>query len=295
MDCPEARISLGVYVLGAIDPAERALVDAHLATCRDCRDELAGLAGLPGPARPRLEGRSHRARRHQRRPLSRSRRGRAASRAARHGAGPGVGASAPPPLAGREPRRRGGARSSPPAYSAACGSGSRPAQPAATASGQVYLGPPSGPLANRVRELRGHDRHGRLQPRWAGAPCSTRRSPAFPEHGLPALGDRLQRKPLPRGHLGDRQRRGQGLVPGLGRAVEQGHRRPSRSPSARDRRSTSQPDPRDARATSGNTRPCYRCWSCRGWWPDSPRSCSCRGVSGWLCHAPPPGPLSACE
>jgi anti-sigma factor RsiW len=47
MDCPEARLSLGVYVLGAIEPAERALVDAHLATCRDCRDELAGLAGLP--------------------------------------------------------------------------------------------------------------------------------------------------------------------------------------------------------------------------------------------------------
>lgn len=47
MDCPDARISLGVYVLGAIDPAERELVDAHLATCRECRDELAGLAGLP--------------------------------------------------------------------------------------------------------------------------------------------------------------------------------------------------------------------------------------------------------
>lgn len=46
-DCTDARPSLGVYVLGAIDPAERALVDAHLATCRDCRDELAGLAGLP--------------------------------------------------------------------------------------------------------------------------------------------------------------------------------------------------------------------------------------------------------
>jgi hypothetical protein len=46
-DCVEARVSLGVYVLGAIDPAERALVEAHLATCRDCRDELAGLAGLP--------------------------------------------------------------------------------------------------------------------------------------------------------------------------------------------------------------------------------------------------------
>jgi hypothetical protein len=47
IECPEARVSLGVYVLGAIDPADRALVDAHLATCRDCRDELAGLAGLP--------------------------------------------------------------------------------------------------------------------------------------------------------------------------------------------------------------------------------------------------------
>jgi len=46
-DCADARLALGVYVLGAIDPAERALVDAHLATCRDCRDELAGLAGLP--------------------------------------------------------------------------------------------------------------------------------------------------------------------------------------------------------------------------------------------------------
>ena len=46
-DCTEARPSLGVYVLGAIDPAERGLVDTHLVTCRDCRDELAGLAGLP--------------------------------------------------------------------------------------------------------------------------------------------------------------------------------------------------------------------------------------------------------
>ena len=46
-DCTDARPSLGVYVLGAIDPAERALVDSHLLTCRDCRDELAGLAGLP--------------------------------------------------------------------------------------------------------------------------------------------------------------------------------------------------------------------------------------------------------
>lgn len=47
LDCAQVRVSLGVYVLGAIDPAERALVDSHLTACRDCRDELAGLAGLP--------------------------------------------------------------------------------------------------------------------------------------------------------------------------------------------------------------------------------------------------------
>ncbi len=45
--CREIRQALGVYVLGAIDPAERAQVDAHLATCPDCREELASLAGLP--------------------------------------------------------------------------------------------------------------------------------------------------------------------------------------------------------------------------------------------------------
>ncbi|MCO5968817.1 anti-sigma factor family protein [Actinoallomurus soli] len=45
--CADLRALLGVYVLGAIDPAERALVDDHLAHCRRCRDELAGLAGLP--------------------------------------------------------------------------------------------------------------------------------------------------------------------------------------------------------------------------------------------------------
>lgn len=47
MDCSEARLSLGVYVLGAIDPDERAQVDAHLAGCPECREELAGLEGLP--------------------------------------------------------------------------------------------------------------------------------------------------------------------------------------------------------------------------------------------------------
>jgi Putative zinc-finger len=46
-DCQEARVALGVYVLGAIDPAERVLVDAHLATCEACRAELAEFADLP--------------------------------------------------------------------------------------------------------------------------------------------------------------------------------------------------------------------------------------------------------
>ena len=45
--CNEVRQALGVYVLGAIDPAERSIVDAHLPQCLDCREELAGLAGLP--------------------------------------------------------------------------------------------------------------------------------------------------------------------------------------------------------------------------------------------------------
>ena len=46
-DCSEARVALGVYVLGAIDPAERALLEAHLDTCEACRAELADLADLP--------------------------------------------------------------------------------------------------------------------------------------------------------------------------------------------------------------------------------------------------------
>lgn len=45
--CGEIRHALGVYIVGAIDPAERARVDAHLSHCPECREELAGLAGLP--------------------------------------------------------------------------------------------------------------------------------------------------------------------------------------------------------------------------------------------------------
>jgi len=45
--CRDIRLLLGVYVLGSIEPAERAVVDEHLAYCQSCRDELAGMAGLP--------------------------------------------------------------------------------------------------------------------------------------------------------------------------------------------------------------------------------------------------------
>src|SRR4029077_5476233 len=46
-ECTQTRHLLGVYLLGAIDPAGRAAVDRHLAQCAECRHELAGLAGLP--------------------------------------------------------------------------------------------------------------------------------------------------------------------------------------------------------------------------------------------------------
>ncbi len=39
--------SLGAYVLGALEPAERAELDAHLTGCPACREELASYAGLP--------------------------------------------------------------------------------------------------------------------------------------------------------------------------------------------------------------------------------------------------------
>ena len=45
--CAQIRPELGVYVLGTIAPADRAMVDRHLASCPRCREEVAGLAGLP--------------------------------------------------------------------------------------------------------------------------------------------------------------------------------------------------------------------------------------------------------
>lgn len=47
-ECGEIRHALGVYLLGAISPADRSTVEHHLARCADCRAELAGLAALPG-------------------------------------------------------------------------------------------------------------------------------------------------------------------------------------------------------------------------------------------------------
>ncbi len=43
----ELRLSLGSYVLGSLDPADRAAIDAHLPGCPACREELASYAALP--------------------------------------------------------------------------------------------------------------------------------------------------------------------------------------------------------------------------------------------------------
>ena len=47
-DCAHVRNQLGVYLLGAVGPGERAQIEEHLAACPWCRGELAGLAGMPG-------------------------------------------------------------------------------------------------------------------------------------------------------------------------------------------------------------------------------------------------------
>src|SRR6266487_273401 len=45
--CAGIRPQLGVYLTGAIAPADRVVVVRHLTACDGCRAELAGLAGLP--------------------------------------------------------------------------------------------------------------------------------------------------------------------------------------------------------------------------------------------------------
>jgi Putative zinc-finger len=46
-ECAQSRIALGVYLLGAIEPGERAELTDHLAACLACRERLAALAVLP--------------------------------------------------------------------------------------------------------------------------------------------------------------------------------------------------------------------------------------------------------
>lgn len=47
MNCAETTHALGAYVLGALEPCERAEVERHLTACPHCEHELAELAGLP--------------------------------------------------------------------------------------------------------------------------------------------------------------------------------------------------------------------------------------------------------
>ena len=45
--CEHVRHDLGAHALGALEPAEAAAVEAHVATCPDCAAELASLQPLP--------------------------------------------------------------------------------------------------------------------------------------------------------------------------------------------------------------------------------------------------------
>lgn len=46
MTCDDMRMSLGAYVLGALEPEECVLVEAHLAECDGCRAEFEELTGV---------------------------------------------------------------------------------------------------------------------------------------------------------------------------------------------------------------------------------------------------------
>jgi hypothetical protein len=47
-ECREVELSLGVLVLGALEPAQRPAIEAHIAACPRCSAILAELAPLPG-------------------------------------------------------------------------------------------------------------------------------------------------------------------------------------------------------------------------------------------------------
>jgi anti-sigma factor RsiW len=47
MTCDDTTLSLGAYLLGALDADEQAAVEAHLRDCEHCQHELADLTALP--------------------------------------------------------------------------------------------------------------------------------------------------------------------------------------------------------------------------------------------------------
>jgi hypothetical protein len=48
LECDEVEMSLGVLVLGALEPGEREEVESHVSSCARCSAALADLAPLPG-------------------------------------------------------------------------------------------------------------------------------------------------------------------------------------------------------------------------------------------------------
>jgi hypothetical protein len=65
---PDERIALGAYMLGALDPADRARIELHLSSCPACQDEAGSLADVaarlsslsPALAEAAVEGEAHR-------------------------------------------------------------------------------------------------------------------------------------------------------------------------------------------------------------------------------------------
>lgn len=55
-------VSIGAYLLDAVDPAERDQISEHLTWCEECRNEVIDLALLPGILHHVLAGRRRKAR-----------------------------------------------------------------------------------------------------------------------------------------------------------------------------------------------------------------------------------------